>query len=616
MDQRMLALYVKFKAEELLSSEESHAASSVESSGQRMSGLGRRGAMTPASALRRIRDVLPDIDEGHARNWCKEHAKCAESVEEFVGQCLEMGYPRAPAAHPGPATEAGSSAWRSAQEEADRLDWRQEVERRWQAELRGEEPPPPLVTAGAKARTANYNLHAMHTLLVQFAQVPKADVRKAFLKLGSFTAAATQLQERAGQQLRRARKASLPPPPCEIPQDLIFEIAFQSYARKIEQALSERRREREAKVEQLQRIGGLNTCACCFDDALLEDETLFCNSGEAHTFCIGCVKNAALSFFSTGLFALNFHEAARGSALSSSAESPEARKAESSSANHKVMGSRDVRLATVRCPHTSGCIGSFNDASLQRALPPKEYKRYSSRAAALHAIASGLRGLAPCPACDFMVEMGEDTESVVRCLSEDCGKVSCRRCGEDDHRPLSCEEVEKDSQVRLRTFLEEQMMDASTRRCPNPVCRKPYEKVEGCNKMKCSCGTCMCYLCGVVLDSARPYDHFRDGAQGGGTNAEASQCTVYGEPTWAKRSAQAVRSKTEAALQEYLRAHPELQGLGGEQMRQVRRHAGLDEEAPTEAGSAPPLRKRHRAVQAHDEDVCSSIFYGSGCDIQ
>lgn len=39
---------------------------------------------------------------------------------------------------------------------------------------------------------------------------------------------------------------------------------------------------------------------------------------------------------------------------------------------------------------------------------------------------------------------------VVRCRDPECGRISCRRCREAEHAPLSCEEVEKDAETKIR----------------------------------------------------------------------------------------------------------------------------------------------------------------------
>merc|ERR550532_1017196 len=160
-----------------------------------------------------------------------------------------------------------------------------------------------------------------------------------------------------------------------------------------------------------------------------------------------------------------------------------------------------------------------------------------------------------------MVEMANLGESVVRCLNPECGKVTCRWCQEDDHRPLKCDEVEKDGEVRIRQFLEKQMAERNMRRCPNPKCMKPCERIEGCNHMKCPCGTHFCWLCGERVNAVRPYDHYKDGSEGGGTDNQSSRCKVWGEPAWYKKAKETAREDADRALQEYLNDNPELKEI-------------------------------------------------------
>ena len=35
-------------------------------------------------------------------------------------------------------------------------------------------------------------------------------------------------------------------------------------------------------------------------------------------------------------------------------------------------------------------------------------------------------------------------DGIVRCMDEECGKISCRWCMQPEHGPLKCNEVEKD----------------------------------------------------------------------------------------------------------------------------------------------------------------------------
>jgi len=59
-------------------------------------------------------------------------------------------------------------------------------------------------------------------------------------------------------------------------------------------------------------------------------------------------------------------------------------------------------------------------------------------------------------------------------LFSECGKESCRMCREISHIPLRCEEVEKDVEVRKRTYIENKMAEALIRTCYK--CKRPYVK--------------------------------------------------------------------------------------------------------------------------------------------
>ena len=88
-----------------------------------------------------------------------------------------------------------------------------------------------------------------------------------------------------------------------------------------------------------------------------------------------------------------------------------------------------------------------------------------------------IEGLEQCPFCPFATIMDTlpEQNKLFACQNPDCGKESCRLCKEISHIPLRCEEVEKDAEVRKRTFIENKMTEAMVRRCWK--CSKPFIKL-------------------------------------------------------------------------------------------------------------------------------------------
>ena len=112
-----------------------------------------------------------------------------------------------------------------------------------------------------------------------------------------------------------------------------------------------------------------------------------------------------------------------------------------------------------------------------------------------------------CPKCDFQAIVPE-TESIFHCPVASCGFESCRKCGEEAHIPLRCEEVEKKDETSARLRVEEAMTKARVRHCPNG-CKQPFYKVEGCNKMTCpTCKSFICYICRQLIPNSVGYNHF------------------------------------------------------------------------------------------------------------
>jgi E3 ubiquitin-protein ligase RNF216 len=109
-----------------------------------------------------------------------------------------------------------------------------------------------------------------------------------------------------------------------------------------------------------------------------------------------------------------------------------------------------------------------------------------------------------CPRCGYQAELPQ-SEMIFRCPIGDCCYESCRKCGGEPHIPLRCEEVEQKHQLAGRHHVEESISEAKIRRCPKPGCGKKFIKESGCNKIRCACGTMICYLCRKQIES---YHHF------------------------------------------------------------------------------------------------------------
>jgi TRIAD3 protein (E3 ubiquitin-protein ligase RNF216) len=107
---------------------------------------------------------------------------------------------------------------------------------------------------------------------------------------------------------------------------------------------------------------------------------------------------------------------------------------------------------------------------------------------------------------------------------EDCQHESCRKCGNEPHIPLRCDEVEKaNHQDAGRLKVEEAISAAKIRSCPK--CKTSFVKSEGCNKMSCPCGTKMCYICRETVDKKDPYKHFCQTPHC--THKDCGKCTLY-----------------------------------------------------------------------------------------
>ncbi|CAG0898458.1 unnamed protein product [Darwinula stevensoni] len=152
------------------------------------------------------------------------------------------------------------------------------------------------------------------------------------------------------------------------------------------------------------------------------------------------------------------------------------------------------------------CNATFSYSILQQILRPSALSRVLRRKQAEEIQAANIQNLECCAFCDFATIMEDPKEKIFRCLNPECMKESCRLCKRPSHIPRRCEEIQQEEGAeRARVYFENELSEAVIRTCSK--CGTRFMKEEGCNKMTCSCGAKMCYLCKKPVED---YSHFAD----------------------------------------------------------------------------------------------------------
>ncbi|KAL8565758.1 hypothetical protein ACOMHN_058393 [Nucella lapillus] len=159
-------------------------------------------------------------------------------------------------------------------------------------------------------------------------------------------------------------------------------------------------------------------------------------------------------------------------------------------AREAVFGAGKLSLICM----TADCESRFPKNQLVKALPGDVLQKYEERMTEEDLSKAALEDLVRCPACNIAVVLDAHVQ-LFQCPNSTCRKESCRKCKEDwaEHRGKTCEQIEKNSETKLRTSYEEKMTAARVRTCHE--CQAQFFKEEGCNKMTCRCGATMCYIC-------------------------------------------------------------------------------------------------------------------------
>jgi len=326
-----------------------------------------------------------------------------------------------------------------------------------------------------------YKSHALFYLAKHYPNMTVSEVKSNLDQHnGHFVPTIKKIEEmkkaKKGKNKIVQKAQKLPEKPKEMDPNFLKEYIYFKQEPKIRKFEANEERKRSKAVEDARKVGGLVECQVCFDSDCLVGEVAMCEAG--CMFCRECVR--------------------RGAGVQ--------------------IGDNK---ATISC--LLGCGEDFPLPVLQMVLPNQMYSKLLQRLQIEEVKAAGLEDLVQCPACNYATIMPDPEVKVITCGNEECGKVSCRLCGEESHVPLSCDEVEKDGEVVARTKLEDAMTEAMVRACVK--CTKRFFKDEGCNKMKCECGQSMCYLCRKPVDD--DYKHFY--AQG--ASPVKGKCPLWSDNT-------------------------------------------------------------------------------------
>jgi len=251
--------------------------------------------------------------------------------------------------------------------------------------------------------------------------------------------------------------------PSELDNGFFRELMFAKNRSAIKTFLDNQQETRKMKLEQARASGMVFTCNICCNDDLLDDDMIQCDI--FHSFCSECVK----TYIRT------------------------------------EMGEGKVHFGCMEpkceCEYPASVLLSL----LERSVSSNLFKRIQDD----EVRKAGLSGLETCPFCSYAVIIENESEKVFYCQNAECMKESCRLCKEPNHIPRRCNEIEKDNEVSMRTYVENKVSEAMIRVCHK--CGQRFFKEEGCNHMRCQCGAEMCYLCREPIKGT---SHFHNNPKG------------------------------------------------------------------------------------------------------
>lgn len=304
-------------------------------------------------------------------------------------------------------------------------------------------------------------------------------------------------------------------------------------------------------------------CACCYSDTTFEQMASCTNVG--HVICFQCIRHVVSeSLFGQGwernvnhvrgqvkCIALMSEESCDGfvppsltqrAVLQSTGGKETMAKLESRLAEEAIA---QCRIPLVHCPFCAYAEADelyFPPSTIRYKLNSTDFRNtfrlflivpFLLLVLFIYGLLSYLSPLHTLPRLTDM--FSESLASISRakylpgrfqCRSPQCGLSSCLICMKEWQDPHVCHESAK---LSLRTTVEAARTAALKRTCPR--CRLGFVKDSGCNKLTCTCGYSMCYICRQGLgrvEGGEGYRHFcQHFRPAGGACKECDRCDLY-----------------------------------------------------------------------------------------
>ncbi|XP_071079624.1 uncharacterized protein [Haliotis cracherodii] len=446
-----------------------------------------QGACSLQGEVDQLREIFPDCDPNYLFEQLEEKANDAQRVKNLAAQMFEKrNYPKI----------------------KDMLEKKQKNDRQEQIKnlkfdmenfLSKFPDPVEYFSKTDTNMSDSYKEHCFVYVRNEFDCFTLAHMKKVLEKYNHHLAPALRelkkLKEEPAETKKRRRKIKRKhsPFPDEPDERFYHELLFSQNEQRITDHFVNRELDRKQKLEAARRNSELYECGCCFDDELLFEDLSACADG--HLFCRECIRRSTES----------------------------------------ALGEGKTKFPCL----TGECEYDIPLTVLQEVLTSAMFSRMLSRLQEEEIRMAEIPDLVSCPFCNFATIMSDPSDKVFKCLNPECLKETCRLCKEPNHVPLKCEEVEKQGETSMRTYIENRISEAMLRTCHR--CKKRFYKETGCNRMTCSCGATSCYVCRKPnID----YSHFQGGRC---SNTEDAQKIHLEEMEKAAKEAKA----------QYLKDHPD-----------------------------------------------------------